>query len=199
MNKLIVSLFLLALYESVTCEDNLSVQPLRTFKMPESCKSEGREFCFDNAEYPIDIVEELLKDMNRLEVAHEDDVGKIQFSDRQGSPIDEPDCLSQSTNKPIYYIVDEAGKDRVVVQLNNRFQQRYSVNWCDKEGPTTKTKHFLTFTLDEYKPYCKNQYMRYDFLVLSSKPDSNGKWHMERAQTKTGIPVCCVCKYNKDD
>ncbi|XP_075972052.1 uncharacterized protein LOC142973903 [Anticarsia gemmatalis] len=172
---------------------------VQEFTMPKSCKSEGAEFCFDNENYPIDIVKGLLSDMANLEVAN--DVGKIgqSYGRRQGSEHDDPDCKTDSTNKPIYYIVDDAGKDRVVVQLEGKFQQQYSVMWCEKAGRTTKTSHFLESTLTNYKMTCENKYMNYDFLVLSLKPNIQGKWQMERAKTKTGIPVCCACRYEKTD
>ncbi|XP_075971990.1 uncharacterized protein LOC142973854 [Anticarsia gemmatalis] len=181
-------------------EDLFDPYSLREFTMPKSCKNEGREFCFENDDYPTAIVEDLLKDMNDLEVAHNDDVGELSgsYSSRQGV-TDEPDCRTDSTDKPIYYIVDEAGRDRVVVQMEGKFQQRYSILWCEKEGRRSKTSHFLESTLTNYKMTCENKYMNYDFLVLSVKPDITGRWQMERAKTKTGIPVCCACRYEKTD
>ncbi|CAB3239190.1 unnamed protein product [Arctia plantaginis] len=200
MNKFFLSMLLAVICEVVTARRVRTLfdpSKMRTFEMPKSCS--GMEFCFDDDNYPIDIVEELLKDATSLVVGAEDDVGMIgTYSDRQGDSSDEYDCQSLSRNDPIYYIVDEDGRDRVVVQMESRFQQRFSVMWCEQEGSMkTRTEHFLESMVLKYKMYCQNRYVNYDFLVLSMEPGYDGKWKMERARTKSGIPVCCTCRYDK--
>lgn len=67
-----------------------------------------------------------------------------------------------------------------------------------QSGPIKlRTEHFLESMVLKYKMYCQNRYVNYDFLVLSMEPGYDGKWTMEKARTKSGIPVCCTCKYDK--
>ncbi|CAB3226562.1 unnamed protein product [Arctia plantaginis] len=202
MYRYFVALLLIFSSEVVTSNNVKTVfdpTAIRTFTMPDSCKSKGLEFCFDNENYPVDIVEDVLKDMTNWVVSN-DNAGPIpSYSDRQGGSSDEDDCRSNSKNDSIYYIVDEAGNDRVVVQLEGKFEQRFSVTWCDEEGPiSTRTTHFLKSMVTKYQLSCHNKYMNYDFVVLSSEPDMSGKWKLERVKTKTGIPVCCACRYEKE-
>ncbi|XP_075982236.1 uncharacterized protein LOC142980628 [Anticarsia gemmatalis] len=167
---------------------------VKKFKMPKSCKNKDMEFCFDDENYPLNILNDMIKDVDALEISNE--VVKLEDTN-SSNPVryDQPDCSSDATNDPIYYIVDENGQDRVVVQLKGKFQQRLSVMWCEKEGRPTRASHFLDSTLQEYSVSCENKYINHSFLVLSLKPNIHGNYKLEWARAKSGIPVCCACKY----
>ncbi|KAJ8733500.1 hypothetical protein PYW08_001798 [Mythimna loreyi] len=163
--------------------------------MPASCA--GKNYCFDKGEnYPEDMIEQLVYDMRSLVVDYPD--LKDRFGD---SDFEEPDCPSNSTESPIFYIVDTNDKVRVVVQ-SPKFQQIYSIRWCLNEGTITKdTQHFLkSTTLKNFNIQCVSNMMNFNFFVLSDKvhPETLNPM-MESATVKGGIPVCCRCRYDAKD
>ncbi|KAJ8727367.1 hypothetical protein PYW07_001486 [Mythimna separata] len=162
-------------------------------QMPASCA--GQNYCFDKDDhYPDEKIDELVYDMRDLVVDYPN--LKNRFGD---DSYDEPDCASNSTENPIYYIVDTDDRVRVVVQSPKKFQQIYSIKWCLDEGKITKdTPHFLkSTTLQKYSMECVSTRMNFNFFVLSDKVDPKTlKPMMESAMVKGGIPVCCRCRYN---
>ncbi|XP_075971992.1 uncharacterized protein LOC142973856 [Anticarsia gemmatalis] len=199
MSKLLVSVFLIntifyGVVHSRPSDDGESVHKLKPkgFKMPKACKEKGMEYCFENDNYPIDIVKEVVKDMKNLV---QDDVREnYHYSNRQG---DLPECPYNRSNDAIYY-VEVNNKDRVVIQLKDKFEQRTSLEWCTTPGRVNKTTHFVELNLVGTRMYCENKYMDYDFLVLSLNKNLFNKYTVEQVRIKTGIPICCACRYYKE-
>ncbi|KAF9408666.1 hypothetical protein HW555_011730 [Spodoptera exigua] len=150
------------------------------YQMPEACI--GQSYCFEKGDhYPDDIMQKL-----NLNFEIQNSIGT-----RKGSDVDEPDCPSNSTDSPIYYIVDKNDIIRVVVQIPDKFPQRFNVRWCLNEGKiNSDTKHFMaSTTLKKYDVECVSSKLEFDFIVLSLESDDK----IEIATTN--LPVCCKCRY----
>ncbi|KAH9643306.1 hypothetical protein HF086_012976 [Spodoptera exigua] len=167
---------------SMTSDGELLIDPRTMFKyqMPEACI--GQSYCFEKGDhYPDDIMQKL-----NLNFEIQNSIGT-----RKGSDVDEPDCPSNSTDSPIYYIVDKNDIVRVVVQIPDKFPQRFNVRWCLNEGKIkSDTKHFMaSTTLKKYDVECVSSKLEFDFIVLSLESDDK----IEIATTN--LPVCCKCRY----
>ncbi|KAF9797043.1 hypothetical protein SFRURICE_006918 [Spodoptera frugiperda] len=159
-----------------------TVSTSNTFKyqMPDACA--GKAYCFEKGDhYPDEAIQKL-----NLSFATQSIIGS-----RQGSDVDEPDCPADSKDGPIYYVVDENGAVRVVVQIPDRFSQNFNVRWCQNEGKLTNdTRHFMASRIfNRFDVECVNVKSKFNVVVLSQEED---KIEIVRAN----IPVCCKCRYD---
>ncbi|CAH1637305.1 unnamed protein product [Spodoptera littoralis] len=167
---------------STSVDGELLVDSRSMFKyqMPDACI--GQSYCFEKGDnYPDDVIQKL--DLNFE--------SQNRIGTRKGSEIDEPDCPSKSNDGPIYYIMDENDAVRVVVQIPDKFTQRYNVRWCVNEGKVTNdTRHFMASrTFDKFDVECVSVKSKFNFVVLNQEENK-----IEVATAN--IPVCCKCRYD---
>ncbi|KAH9643307.1 hypothetical protein HF086_012977 [Spodoptera exigua] len=170
---------------------------LLRYEMPAACKNQT--FCFEKGDnYPDDLVEQFLK-----AIPLQNNLGsRIGFSFRGGDEENgNADCPANTTyvDKPIYYIVDEMGMVRVVIQSPKKFEQIYSTRWCLNPGVITKnTAHFFpeSLTFKKVQLRCETSYMDLDFMVLVDDYDQPT---YEVVKALGGIPVCCKCLYSRSN
>ncbi|CAH1637303.1 unnamed protein product [Spodoptera littoralis] len=166
------------------------------YEMPPSCV--GQTFCFEKGDnYPEEQVEKLLKTYPIQETYG---IGfRTGFSFRNGNNENgNVDCPANTTfvDKPIYYIVDESGIVRPVIQSPNKFEQLYSTRWCLYPGIVRRdTPHFFVASqrLKRFQIECLTTYMNLDFMVLA---DEDFEPTLKMMHAMGGIPVCCKCQYH---
>ncbi|XP_075982416.1 uncharacterized protein LOC142980738 [Anticarsia gemmatalis] len=188
MNHLFITMFTLvifALYSTVTSKryDNGESVIRKKFKMPESCK--GSELCFSNENYPYSEVKSALR---KLDKDIEQDYNKI--SARNGCSAN-ADCPCETMYDLIYYIIDETGAERVVIQQPGKFIQRFEMRKCKHQGQIQKTERLVTPNLVGRNLTSETVYLNVDFFVLSA-PKLMGDFAIERVGAR--IPVCCACR-----
>ncbi|XP_035438549.2 uncharacterized protein LOC118268247 [Spodoptera frugiperda] len=167
---------------------------LDNLQMPAAC--EDQTFCFEKGDnYPDKLVEDFLKAFPL-----QDTLGpRIGFSFRDGDKESgNADCPANNTfvDKPIYYIFDEEGKVRAVIQSPKKFEQIYSTRWCVNEGIVKDTEHvpLQTARFKTFQVECVTKYMDFEFIVLEEDFD---QITYKTVKAMDGIPVCCRCQYHR--
>ncbi|CAH1637304.1 unnamed protein product [Spodoptera littoralis] len=168
--------------------------PLDKLEMPAACKDQT--FCFEKGDnYPEQKVEKFLQTFPLQKHLG----SRIGFSFRDGDKENgNADCPANTTyvDQPIYYVFDESGIVRPVIQSPEKFEQLYSTRWCLNEGYITQnTRHFFPESkrLKKFQIECVTTLMDLDFIVLVEEFE---ELTYKVVKAMGGIPVCCKCQYH---